>query len=252
VQEVQLRTIFVYTMALIHKDLWASRMSTETKQRPYLYMIGGIGALLVLALTVQGFIPYPNVIYDSSLDILPVPVDAEKYPDTTQPSTCSPTFSPVLDESSRVKYQIKTPHILPVGYSLQGVDVVSSNGVEMVTLYYWDRPLCNIVNDLSGGLVLNGAVIVRIANSLRVPENHAEVIDAVNKVVPKYNMHQLVINGNPAIGYDSSSGLSTSAVTTEDTFPYPARIFVVNNKILYDIEANMSLEDLVKIAESIN
>ena len=226
-------------------------MSAETKQRSYLYTIGGMGTLLIFALIVQGFIPYPNIMHDASLNVLPVPAGAEKYPDTI-PSTCSPTFSPVLDESSKVKYQIKTPHVLPVGYSLQGVDVVSNKGVEMVTLYYWDRPLCNIIDDLSGGPALNGAVIVRIANSLRVPESHAEMIDALNKAVPKYNMHQLVINGNTAIGYDSSSGLSTSAVTTGDTFPYPARIFVVSNKILYNIEANMQLEDLAKIAESIN
>jgi len=226
-------------------------MSVETKQRPYLYTIGSMGVLLVFALIVQGFIPYPNVVHDASLDILPVPAGAERYPGAIEPSTCSPTFSPVLDESSKVKYQIKTPHVLPVGYSLQGVDVVSSKGVEMVTLYYWDRPLCT--SDLVGGPALNGAVIVRIANSLRVPENHAEMIDAVNKVVPRYNMHQLMINGNTAIGYDPSSGLSTSAVSvSEDAFPYPARIFVVNNKILYNIEANMPLEDLVKIAESIN
>ena len=228
-------------------------MSVEGKHRPYLYTIGGVGALLIFALIVQGFIPYPNVVHDASLDILPVPADAEKYPGMTEPSTCSPTFSPVLDESSKVKYQIKTPHVLPVGYSLQGVDVVSSKGVEMVTLYYWDRPLCGIANDLAGGPALNGAIIVRIANSLRVPDDHAQMIDAVNKVVPKYNMHQLMINGNPAIGYDSSTGLSTSAVNaSEDTFPYQARIFVVSNKILYNIEANMPLEDLVKIAESIN
>jgi len=226
-------------------------MSVETKQRPYLYTIGSMGVLLVFALIVQGFIPYPNVVHDASLDILPVPAGAERYPGMIEPSTCSPTFSPVLDESSRVKYQIKTPHVLPVGYSLQGVDVVSSKGVEMVTLYYWDRPLC--ASDLAGGPALNGAIIVRIANSLRVPENHAEMIDAVNKAVPKYNMHQLMINGNSAIGYDSSSGLSTSAVdASEDAFPYPARVFVVSNKMLYNIEANMPLEDLVKIAESIN
>lgn len=228
-------------------------MIVESKPRPYLYTISGMGALLVFALAVQGFIPYPNVVHDASLDILPVPAGAEKYPGTAEPSTCSPAFSPVLDESSKVKYKIKTPHVLPVGYSLQGVDVVSSKGVEMVTLYYWDRPLCNIGNDLAGGPTLNGAVIIRIANSLRVPESHAEMIDAVNKVVPKYNMHQLVINGNTAIGYDSSNGLSTSAVNaSEDAFPYPARIFFVSNKILYNIEANMPLEDLVKIAESIN
>jgi len=227
-------------------------MDAETKQRPYLYTIGCMGAILVFALMVQVFVPYPNVMHDPSLNILPVPAGAEKYPDTTKPSTCSPTFSPVLDESSKVKYQIKTPHLLPVGYSLQGVDVVSSKGVEMVTLYYWDRPLCNVVNDLSGGPALNGAVIVHIANSLRVSENHAEMIDAVNKVVPKHNMHQLTINGSPAIGYDPSSGLSISAANTSaDTFPYPARIFFVNNKILYNIEANMPLEDLAKIAGSI-
>lgn len=226
-------------------------MQIETKQREYVYAIFGIGMLLTFALIVQGLVPYPNIIHDASLNMLPVPAGAEKYP-TTTPSACSPTFSLVLDESSKIKYQIKSPHVLPVGYSLQGVDVVNNKGVEMVTLYYWDRPLCNIDN-LTGGPALNGAVIVRIANSLRVPENHAEMIDAVNKAVPKYNMHQLMINGNSAIGYDSSSGLSTSAVdASEDAFPYPARVFVVSNKMLYNIEANMPLEDLVKIAESIN
>ncbi len=227
-------------------------MIVESKQRPYLYTVGGIGALLIFALMMQGFVPYPNVVHDSSLEILPVPAGAERYPSTTEPSICTPTLSPVLDESSKVNYQIKTPHLLPAGYSLQGVDVVSSKGVEMATLYYWNKPLCN-TSDLVGGPALNGAVIVRIANSLRVTDNHAEMIDTINKMVPKYNMHQLMINGNPAIGYDSSTGLSTNAVTaSEDAFPYPARIFVVSDKILYNIEANMPLEDLVKIAESIN
>ncbi len=228
-------------------------MSIERSQRPYLYIIGSMAVLFVFALTAQGFTPHPNVVHDASLAILPIPAGAEKYPETTESSICSTTFSPVLDESSKVKYQIKTPHVLPVGYSLQGVGVESSRSVEMVTLYYWDRPLCNVLNNLSGGPALNGAIIIHIANSLLVPDSYAEMIDAVNKVVPKYNVHQLVINGNRAIGYDSSSGLITNAVSaSKDSFPYPARIFVVSNKILYDIEANMPLEDLVKISGSIN
>lgn len=226
-------------------------MRVEKKQS-HLYVIGVIGGLLVLALVVQGSTPYPSVTHDASLNVLPVPAGAEKYPDNV-PTTCSPTFSPVLDESSRVKYQIKTPRILPAGYSLQGVDVVSERGVEMATLYYWDRPLCDMTSDLVGGPALNGAIVIHIANSMRVPENHAETISMINKVVPKYDMHELVINGNVAIGYDSSTWLSTSSVNEYDgSFPYPARIFLVSNKMLYYIEANMQLEDLVKIAESIN
>lgn len=227
-------------------------MSLETRQRPYLYTIVGIGALLGFALMLQVFIPYSNVVHDASLQILPVPAGAERYPSTTDASTCSLTFSPVLGESSKAKYQIKTPHLLPSGYSLQGVDVVNSKGVEMVTLYYWDRHLCNLTNDLADVPALNGAVIVRIANSMRVPESYAQIIDTMNKVVPKYNIHQLSINGNTAIGYDSGSGLSTNALNSEDAFPYPAMIFFVSNKMLYTVEANMPLEDLVKIAESIN
>jgi len=228
-------------------------MSIERKQRPYLYIIGSIVVLFVFALTVQGSIPHPNVVHDASLAILPIPAGAEKYPGAAEPSICSTTFSPVLDESSKAKYQIKTPHVLPAGYSLQGVGVESSKGVEMVTLYYWDRPLCNVVDSLAGGPALHGAIIIHIANSMLVPDSYAEMIDAVNKAVPKYNVHQLVINGNRAIGYDSSSGLSTNALnTSKDSFPYPARIFVVSNTILYDIEANMALDDLAKIAGSVN
>ena len=240
-------------MALIRKILVLVELSEETKHKPYLYTIVGIGSLLAFAIIVQVLIPSPSIIHDASLDILPVPAGAEKYP-AVQPLTCSPSFSPALDESAKIKYQIMTPHVLPIAYSLQGADVVSNNSVEMITLYYWDRPLCNIVNDLAGGPALNGAVVVRVAESLRVPDSQAQMIDAVNKVVPKYSVHQLTINGNPAIGYEPSDGLSTTGISdsSEDLFPYPARIFVVVNKMLYNIEANMPLEDLVRIAESIN
>jgi hypothetical protein len=131
------------------------------------------------------------------------------------------------------------------------VDVISRNGVEMITLYYWNKPLCDIAKKLEGGPALNGAVVVRIANSLKVPDAHAQMIDAVNKIVAKYDFQKLVINGIPAIGNQPSSGLSVASAA-EETFPYPARIFVMTNKMLYNIEANMPLEDLVKIAESIN
>ncbi|MFQ5969090.1 MAG: hypothetical protein ACE5J2_01155 [Nitrososphaerales archaeon] len=226
-------------------------MNEETKHKPYLYTIVGIGSLLAFAIIVQMPIPSPSIIHDTSLDVLPVPAGAEKYP-AVEPLTCSPNFSPVLDEGSKIKFQIMTPHFLPIGYSLEGVDVVSNNSVEMITMYYWDRPLCN-ASELSGGPALNGAVVVRIAESLRVPDSQAQMIDAINKIVPKYSVHQLTINGNPAIGYDPSGGLSATGISDASVglFPFPARIFVVVNKMLYNIEANMPLEDLVRIAESI-
>jgi hypothetical protein len=221
-------------------------MSAE--RRSYLYVAGGVSGVLIFALAVQGFLPNPDVSYDSSLNILSVPAGAERYPASN--SSCSPKFSPVLDESSRVKYQIRTPHILPEGYSLQGIDVTDERGIEMVTLYYWNKPLCNI-EEVAGSAALNGAVVIHIAKSMRVPESHAQIINAVNKEVPEHNIHHMEVNGSTAIGYDPSSGLSVNAVNGKDPFPYPARIFFVNNKILYHLEANMPLEDLARIAESI-
>ncbi|MFQ5941242.1 MAG: hypothetical protein ACE5KA_06060, partial [Nitrososphaerales archaeon] len=96
---------------------------------------------------------------------------------------------------------------------------------------------------------LNGAVVVRVANSLKVSDAHADMIDAVNKIVPKNDLQQVIINGIPGIGNEPNSGLSGGIA--KETFPYPARIFVITNAMLYNIEANMPLEDLVKIAESI-
>ncbi len=235
-------------------------MSEENKHKPYVYIIVGMASLLVFAAMVQVMVPNPNIMQDASLQILPVPVGAEKYPNVNEPLMCSTEFSPisdkntlspVMDESSKIKYNVMTPKVLPEGYSLQGVDVISKNGVEMITLYYWNKPLCDIAKKLEGGPALNGAVVVRIANSLKVPDAHAQMIDAVNKIIPTSDLQKLVINGIPAIGNQPSNSLSIAS-TTEETFPYPARIFVMSHKMLYNIEANMPLEDLVKIAESIN
>lgn len=225
-------------------------MSEEIKHRSYIYIIVGMSSLLVFALMVQTIVPRPDLIHDASINILPVPAGAEKYPSSVEPMMCSTNFSPVLDESSKIKYHVMTPKILPEGYSLQGVDVISSNGVEMITLYYWDKPLCDVVKNLAGGPVLNGAVVVHIADSFKVPDTYAQTIDTINKLVPKYDLQKLVINGIPAIGNQPSDTLSLASAD-EKTFPYPARIFVMTNNMLYNIEANMPLEDLAKIAESV-
>lgn len=225
-------------------------MSEEIKHGPYIYIIVGMGSLLAFALMVQTIVPRPDIMHDASLNILPVPAGAEKYPSSEEPMMCSTNFSPVLDESSKIKYRVMTPKILPERYSLQGVDVISSNGVEMITLYYWDKPLCDIAKNLAGGPVLNGAVVVHIANSFKVPDAFAQTIDTVNKIVPKYDFQKLVINGIPAIGNQPSDRLLPASIN-EESFPYPARIFVMTNNMLYNIEANMPLEDLAKIAGSI-
>ncbi|MEM2760980.1 MAG: hypothetical protein QXU32_03370 [Nitrososphaerales archaeon] len=219
-------------------------MNEESKHKPYLYIIVGMASLLAFAVIVQVMVPKPYITHDASLHILPVPVGAERYPNI-EPLICSTKFTPVLDESSKIKYNVMTPKLLPAGYYLQGVDVISSAGVEMITLYYWDRPLCDMATNLEGGPALNGAVVVHIANSLKVPDAFAQTIDTVNKIVPKYDFRKVLINGMPGIGNQPNDGHAES-------FPYPARIFVMKNNMLYNIEANMPLEDLVKIAESIN
>lgn len=163
--DIPLRTKNVYTMTLIRK-FKAKRMSEEIKHGPYIYIIVGMGSLLAFALMVQTIVPRPDIMHDASLNILPVPAGAEKYPSSEEPMMCSTNFSPVLDESSKIKYHVMTPKILPERYSLQGVDVISSNGVEMITLYYWDKPLCDIAKNLAGGPVLNGAVVVQDRKSV--------------------------------------------------------------------------------------
>lgn len=229
-------------MALIHR-IRTKRVS-EAKHRSYVYIVIGMGALLGFALIVQAMVPNPDVRHDASLHVLPTPAGAEKYPNANEPLTCSTELSPVLDESSKIKYDIMTPKILPEGYSLQGVDVISRNGVQMITLYYWDKPLCDIAKKLEGGPALNGAIVVRIADSYKVPDTYAKMVDSVNKMVPKYDFQKVVINGITAIANKPS-------LSDTDGFPYPARIFIQTNNMLYNIEANMPLEDLVKIAESI-
>ncbi len=225
-------------------------MSEETRHKSYIYIIVGMASLLTFAVMLEAMVPSLDITYDTSLQMLPVPVGAEKYPNAHEPLTCSTTFSPILDGSSKIKYRIMTPKVLPAGYSLQGIDVITSNGVEMIMLYYWDKHVCDETKNLEGGLALNGAVIVRIANSLKVPDAYAQMVDTVNKIVPKYDLQKLVINGIPAIGNKPSEGLS--ADSAEEGFPYPARIFVTTNNMLYNIEANMPLEDLVKIAKSMS
>jgi hypothetical protein len=224
----------------------AKRVNEEARHKPYIYIIVGMASLLAFATIVQIMVPHPEIIYDTSLNILPTPAGAEKYPGADEPM-CSTQISPVLDESSKIKYSIMTPRVLPEGYSLQGVDVIDSNGVEMITLYYWNKPLCDISKNLQGGPALNGAIVVRIANFLKVPDTYAQMIDDVNKIVPKYDFQKLVIKGIAAIG--NRPGIAT---LDDEVLPYPGRIFVTTNNMLYAIEANMPLEDLAKIAESIN
>jgi len=224
----------------------AKRVNEETRHKPYIYIIVGMASLLAFATIVQIMVPHPEIIYDTSLNILPTPAGAEKYPGADEPM-CSTQISSVLDESSKIKYSIMTPRVLPEGYSLQGVDVIDSNGVEMITLYYWNKPLCDISKSLQGGPALNGAIVVRIANSLKVSDTYAQMIDDVNKIVPKYDFQKLMIKGISAIG--NRPGIAT---LDDEMLPYPGRIFVTTNNMLYAIEANMPLEDLTKIAESIN
>jgi hypothetical protein len=241
------RTKNVYTPPLI-RGRKASTVTEEIRHRPLLFIIGGMGVLLAFAIVIEATSPSADIIHDSSLHILPVPAGAEKYPAVGEPVTCATELSPILDGSSKIRYDIMTPKLLPEGYSLQGVDIIRNDGTDMVTLYYWDKPLCNITNKLDGGPALNGAVVVRIANSLKVPDIYAQMIESVNKLIPDSDFQKLVIKGIPAIGNSPSIGLSGGSV--QDALPYPARIFVITDNVLYNIEANMPLEDLVKIVES--
>lgn len=212
-----------------------------------MYIIVGMASLLVFAVIIQGLVPRADISYDASLQVLPSPSIAEDYPVEIRPLTCSTEISPVLDETSKIKYKIMTPKLLPEGYSLQGVDVINSDGVEMVTLYYWDKPLCEIAKNLKGGPALNGALVVRIADSLKVPESYAQVINHVNNMMPQSYVERLLIDGIPAIG-NAPSSLTDNE---ENIAPFPARIFVTKDNMLYNLEGNMPLEDLIRIAESI-
>lgn len=220
---------------------------------------GAIAIAVIIVL--QSSVIDKSVVYDSSLRILPLPANAQEYPAANVPVKCFKDFDEVI---SKAKYKVMTPHLLPVGYSLQGADYTLdtnvANGAKLVSLYYWDKPLCGVSTQYTGGPVLNGAIALHVTNYPEITDTKAALQSVIDTSEPEYNVHFVTVNEHTGVGWEAGTGksifiLEDGTVVQEGTFPYPSRVMFYipgeNSNILYHIEANMPLEDILKIARSI-
>lgn len=203
------------------------------------------------------------------LRILPEPASAKAVP-PAEVSGCFPSSLEAL--ASKPTIPVRTPHVLPVGYNLRAVDHISGN---WVILYYWDKPMCPFEFHYTT-YALKGAIVIGIMDTSTVQkvENLDEAEYAqqladpaayakfIIRDTPEVNYKMLMLNGtlggNPAAGIGPYLGKSivyeNGVIVSEEPLPSPANLFFIHQSdgTEYRILANMPLEDLVKVAESIS
>lgn len=193
------------------------------------------------------------------------PTTVQNYPE------CAPDAFVKAQEKMPVK--IRTPSYLPnENYKLIAVDIVSGEG-GWVTLYYWDKDECP-TQDLND-LVTNEG-LVRIELYLPTPDNKFDSGEKfMNYMLEAYRNDKDTIadvqaitlsNGYKGIGWEPFIGVNktinvkyvngTEVEEVEESKPLqmPGSIKFIyeEDKIEYTVSANLPLDELIKIAESIS
>lgn len=196
------------------------------------------------------------------LRILPEPANAVSLqaPPPNIGAGCLPS---TLDEAqSKVPFKIRTPHVLPIGYKLQAVDVVTGLG-GWVSLSYWDKSMCPFSESLDA-YVFKGVIRVNAYIPHEISQgDYVSGNDYLNKVLPTLqgglaDVKSLALSGKLGVGWSPFTGVNrvediNGNVIKEDALPMPGAIWMLyeQDKIEYKVVANMPVEDIAKIAESL-
>lgn len=164
-----------------------------------------------------------------------------------------------LDEiQSQTPFDIKTPKLLPEGYSLRNTDNAAPG---IILLFYADGNVCG---DNAQGLD-DGVIEIVIAFSPDGDDNEASGDDFLNHYKAKYEKNNVdyktnvTRNGLYMIGTGEGKGKTTvidenDDIIREEEFDDPARVRVLdtNSGAGYLFRAFMPLDDLMKIAQSLS
>lgn len=218
----------------------------------------GVIAVLLLSQSVTTFddIEYLN------LTILPEPQTANAIP-IENPSCLPSTIESALASSESTDVaSIKTPHTLPVGYSLRAVDHAERG---WTTLFYFDESMCPFEFSprdyaLKGTISITSYYNEPTATKLVASAFVDQILnDPDNQRYAKWGPITLGGNlaGNPAVATEAYIGASLTYLNDElieeKPLPMPAMVYFVDEKtgIEYRIVGNMPLDDLITVAESI-
>ncbi len=169
----------------------------------------------------------------------------------------------------KMPVKIRTPTYLPDGYKLVAVDIVSGEG-GWVSLYYWNKDSCPstdlndlIVNEglINVGLYLsdghryeNGEKFVD--DMLRYFENEGSIADI--QVITLSNGYKGIgfepfIGVNKVIDIKYINGTEVEEVVESKPLPMPGIVQFIHEEdnVMYIVLANLPLDELKKIAESI-
>lgn len=193
------------------------------------------------------------------LTIYPEPAHAIQPPNPA-PQGCFPTsFANLVTQPT---IPVRKPTVLPIGYKLQAIDHEDKN---VLTMYYWDKPMCPF--DISyRDYVLKGAILIAaFYNPDTGPnfKNGTEYTSHIFAVTKDSNANYRTVtlaglNGNIAVGTDPFTGKSqyldaSGNILREEPLPAPGLLYFFHetDKIEYLVEANMPLNDIIKVAESL-
>ncbi|MER3407558.1 MAG: hypothetical protein C4292_01805 [Nitrososphaera sp.] len=161
--------------------------------------------------------------------------------------------------SVAVGFPIRQPAAssMPAGFNLEGVD--SAGGA--VILFYADHSLCPSTESFDG-LIEKGAIVVTVNRMDTVNDSmgfqneqlayYANHTETIAKVQP------ITINGNKGIGWEPFTGTDTvtldGKVIRQEPVKMPGGVTFYDDKdgTVYAIRAHRSLQELVKIAESLH
>jgi hypothetical protein len=191
--------------------------------------------------------------------IPPEPTGAEILP-APEVNGC---FTSIEDLSTKPTIPVRIPHLLPTGYKLQAVDHIENS---YLALYYWDKPLCPF-EYTSRDYALKGVIVITLHYPTTYPAHQqiTEPKEYVQRIIEHgkgaVDWREITLggsmNGNIAAGVGPHNGKSifyeNGVIVKEEPISAPAKIYFIHqiDRIEYTISANMPLDDLIKVVESI-
>ncbi|MDW7999721.1 MAG: hypothetical protein RMI32_01755 [Candidatus Nitrosocaldus sp.] len=191
---------------------------------------------------------------------------------------CIPDALEIAQKNMPFGIKIRTPTDLPEGYRLAGITGVLEPGGSpggWIDLYYWDRDGCALTSGIDSHALIMQYKAVKVTILVpRSPEGDYKDGDDFAKQYYSYYLSRkdefradvrLVELSNGYKGYGNDPFMGTGKwirieegdgserVVHEEPYPEPGRIafFHEEDKTVYIVRADMPLEGLMRIAESI-
>jgi hypothetical protein len=227
-------------------------MNTVAKIAIPASVVAVIGIVLAFAATAVGPASPENVTYIPK-NVLTLQTGSAMLPEAEGATTCGASLE---DVRHNVGFTVRTPTVLPEGYALKAVDL---SPPDSLYLKYSDRPVCG-----GDGMKLKDGALQLTQGPLRAMTTENSGSDYIKKQIPKYEELQMdakyieLENGMIAFGYPAGVGVSeardeNNEVVHTEQYDYAADLWVFDDKTssVYYFKAFMPLEDLVRIAESL-